>query len=237
MCGRYVLLRPDLRELMKKLHLEELYNLSVVAESRFNIAPSQSVPALRADRTGSPELMSLSWGWHAPSNETPGRSVFVLNARSESLLRRPAFQTAYRERRCVLPASGFYEWKRDTKPAQPYYIQFQNGEPFFLAGLWQPGAGTDDACVVVTAPANTLMRPIHDRMPVMLTAEGALERLDRRNENTNTLNPLLSGARAERMALRPVSHFVNNAKNEGEACLQAPLLGESPGSEQLGFEF
>lgn len=244
MCGRYVLLRPDLKELMKKLRLEELYNL-ITTDSRYNIAPSQPVAAFRnASGAGGVsdkqiEMTTFSWGWRAASTDTPGKSVFLVNARGETLTQRPAFKDAFRERRCVLPASGFYEWNRSGKTPEPHFIHLRDNEPFFLAGIWREEEGKPDSCVVITTQPNAIMQKIHDRMPVLFTADSALEWIASRSDEITTIKSLIVPFPAEKMESRPVSTYVNTAKNEGEACLNPPAAKPPAlaGTEQLGFDF
>ena len=220
MCGRYVLLRPDIKELLKRLHLEDLYNL-VVTESRYNIGPGQAVPALRSASTKERiEPVSLNWGMKAASFEAPGRTRFLINARSETITRRPTFRDSFKGRRCVLPASGFYEWNRGSPQAEPYLFRRADEAPFFLAGIWEQGPEGQDHCVVLTTAPNLLLSRIHDRMPVMLDADAAREWVEA--PTGEKAAHLLQSYPAEQMTSRPVDPFVNNIRNEGEQCWADP---------------
>lgn len=173
MCGRYVLLPGD-------VPLEEIFNVAnpdpgsvdrLIA--RFNIAPSQAILAIVADAEGKRRMGFLEWGlvpaW-AKDPKTVNRSI---NARAETLTEKPSFRAAFRKRRCLIPASGFYEWKRNGKSKTPMFIKLKSGEPFAFAGLyeiWKASAGgeTIKSCTIITTTPNTLMAEIHDRMPAIV---------------------------------------------------------------------
>ncbi len=246
MCGRYVLLRPDIKELMKRLHLESLYSL-VVTESRFNIGPGQRILAVRrapegAGDGGAPSARvadTLHWGMRVPSPGAPGKTNFLINARGETLTRRPSFRDAFRHRRCAIPASGFYEWDRKAGTPQPHLFRRAGGEPFFLAGIWEPVPGGVDTCVVITTAPNALLSRIHDRMPVMLGEAEAEAWIGA--EGAAQAQALIKSFPAEAMTAQPVGAAVNNIRNEGEA-LWAPPPAEpqgkprdAEGPEQLGL--
>jgi putative SOS response-associated peptidase YedK len=241
MCGRYVLLRPDIKELMKRLHLESLYSL-VVTESRFNIGPGQRVLAVRrapeGDEASSRAPETLHWGMRVPSPVAPGKTNFLINARGETLTRRPSFRDAFRHRRCAIPASGFYEWDRKAGTPQPHLFRRAGGEPFFLAGIWDPVVDGVDTCVVITTAPNALLSRIHDRMPVMLGEAEAEAWIGA--GSVEQAQALIKAFPAEGMTAQRVGPAVNNIRNEGES-LWAPPPAEPPekpkdtGPEQLGL--
>jgi putative SOS response-associated peptidase YedK len=144
----------------------------------------------------------------------------LFNARAESLREKPAFREAARLRRCLSPTSGFYEWARAGRARLPWLFQLRDAEPFFMAGIWEAGADADaDTCAIITTESNTLMQPVHNRMPAIITAADAAAWLDDEDGDGECARLLLSPFAAERMTARRVSMFVNNARNEGVACM------------------
>jgi len=241
MCCRYLLLRDDLRDLLARLGVPDAEgDVADCAEDfadKYNIAPCSKIPVVRT-RTraaGSErECVSLIWNFAASgraASPKPPRLSFdvcgalgesalpaanqaaifrrpLFNARAESLWDKPAFREAARVRRCLIPASGFYEW--EGRARLPWLFQLRDAEPFFMAGIW-----VADTCAIITTEANALMQPIHDRMPAIIAAADVAAWLD--DEERARL--LLSPFAAERLTARRVSTYVNNARNEGVACV------------------
>jgi putative SOS response-associated peptidase YedK len=147
----------------------------------------------------------------------------LINARAETLAQKPSFRHAFKRRRCLILADGFYEWKRVENRKQPYYFQLKNGQPFALAGLWeiwQPREGEAIAsCTIITTKANTLMQPIHDRMPAILEPDSYHQWLDSRLTDTDALKPLLKPYESQLMSAVAVSFLVNNPANDIPECL------------------
>ena len=139
------------------------------------------------------------------------------------LPRNPSFRSAFKQRRCLIPASGFYEWKRDAKQKQPFFIRPRDEELFSFAGLWEtwhdPEGEIVESCAVITTEANELMRPIHDRMPVILNWEGEEEWLNPRSA-PDSLRVLLVPFPADRMEAYAVNLYVNSARNQGPKCIE-----------------
>jgi putative SOS response-associated peptidase YedK len=138
---------------------------------------------------------------------------------------KPAFRHAFRERRCLVPADGFYEWKKTgPRSKQPYFIRVRGGRPFAFAGLWEHWEGKDgellDSCTIITTDANNTLRPLHDRMPVILPPEAYAQWLDPRVEDPNALAPLLAPYPDDAMDFYAISPTVNNARNETPACIE-----------------
>jgi putative SOS response-associated peptidase YedK len=216
-CGRFTLtLPPDL--------IAEAFGLDDVPilEARYNIAPTQPVVVVRRLRPGGPrQLDRLRWGVTLPSGEGSRRSGPVINARSESVATRPAFRDAFRRRRCLVPADGFYEWAPGAGRRQAFHITRKDGRPLAFAGFWEP-AGRDGApasAVILTTEPNDLLRPIHDRMPVIVDPADYERWLAPEGAPTEPLAGLLKPYPAEPLAARAVGPAVNNAQNEGVACL------------------
>jgi len=219
MCGRFTLTAPD--ELVAEAFgLDEPPQLS----ARYNIAPAQPVAVVRRAVGGRPRLDTARWGF--PARGTPGAdadaAALLVNARSETAASKPSFREAFARRRCLIPADGFYEWRRGRREA--FHFRLLEGSVFAFAGLWEPGAGSAaaDACVILTTDANGLVAEIHDRMPVILPPTAYAAWLDPAGADLGRLRELLRPYRAEKMGARPVGPFVNDARHEGPRCLEAP---------------
>jgi putative SOS response-associated peptidase YedK len=194
-------------------------------EPRYNIAPTQFVAAVRADDTGR-RLAMLYWGlvphW-AKDKRTGAR---MINARSETLKEKPSFRNAYRRRRCLVLADGYYEWQRRNEGKQPFFISAANGEPFGMAGLWETWQGPDEtspleSCTIITTvPADSIAH-IHDRMPVIVPADAYGTWLDPANDDLTDLDRLLVPCAPDRLRAYPVSRGVNNARNQGPQLIDA----------------
>lgn len=223
MCGRFTLAaRPE--ELLAEF---EGFDLDSEIPPRYNVAPTQEVLVIPND--GENRGQFLRWGlipfW--AKDENIGNKL--VNARSESALEKPAFRHAFRKGRCLIPADGFYEWKKEPEGKQPYHITMADGKPFAMAGLWErwtPKEGGEEVrtFTILTTAGNDLVKDLHDRMPVILPKE-AWERWMDRGQAAEDLQDLMVPFPAEKMALRPVSKAVNNARNEGPQCLEPPSEG------------
>jgi len=145
----------------------------------------------------------------------------VINARSESVATRPGFRAAFRRRRCLVPADGFYEWAPGSGRRQAFHVARKDGRPLAFAGIWEPAGrdGTPASAVILTTEPNDLLRPIHDRMPVIVDPADYDRWLAPEGAATEPLAGLLKPYPAEPLAARPVGPAVNNAQNEGAACL------------------
>jgi putative SOS response-associated peptidase YedK len=221
MCGRFTLRAPA-SVLAEQFALFEVPPFT----PRFNIAPSQPVPVVRlAPEQLDPrrELVWLRWGL-IPSwakDRTIGNRM--INARAETVAEKPAFRAALRRRRCLVAADGFYEWQRTGKRKQPYFIRLRDDRPFAFAGLWESWEGPDcvqiESCTLLTTEPNELMRPIHNRMPVILLAQHYQQWLDTTVQEPEQLLPLFRPYPAGEMTAEPVSTFVNSPANEGPECI------------------
>ena len=206
MCGRYTLRAPDrirLRGFDASLFLPSI-------EPRYNIAPSQPVIAVR--RKGDEhELSWLVWGL-IPNWSTSAKGF--INARAETLEDRASFSESFHRRRCLIPADGFYEWKKEGKSKQPYYFQLQDGAPFAFAGIWdewRKDGVSVNSCAIITTTPNELLASIHDRMPVILPPEANDAWLDPKAP-TRVLTELLSAYPAAAMKSYAVNGDVNQTK-------------------------
>ncbi|MDO8541688.1 MAG: SOS response-associated peptidase [Opitutaceae bacterium] len=240
MCGRYVLKRKDLEALLQHFGIRSLEEF----HSRYNIAPTTIVPAIRTSAEGGREAVPLRWGLVPSWAKDPAGGARLCNARAEGIAAKPAFRHAFRKKRCLVPASGFYEWQTLGRTKLPWYFSRRDEQPFVFAGLWESWrspAGTElETCSLITTDANPVVGQIHDRMPVILAGSGVEEWINPEHEEPEKLLPLLRPFPAEEMSGRPVNPQVNSVATEGPECLEpAPVL-PAPGSEgpqlSLGFE-
>ncbi len=225
MCGRYVLKRKDLEAFLARLGIANPAEFV----SRYNIAPTTVVPAIRAPRSSSArEAAALRWGLVPSWSRDLSGAARLANARAEGIAGRPAFRDAFRRRRCVLPASGFYEWETRGRTKWPQYFQLAGEAPCLFAGLWETWRSTDgvelQTCTIVTTRANSVVGTFHDRMPVILPPDAAARWLDPAVTEPAALEPLLAPAAAP-MSVRPVSPRVNSVRNDGPENLEPPPAG------------
>ncbi len=208
MCGRYVQsLSAD--ELMEQFDLVEPPS---GAAARYNIAPSQPGLVVRRSESGR-RAEPMRWGLVPFWADDPSIGSRLINARSETVVSKPAFRAAMRHRRCLVPATGFYEWKPAGGAKQPYYIHRGDGRPLAFAGLYEHWTGPDgervDSYVILTTAANDAVRPLHDRMPVVLAAEALEPWLDATRTDAEQAAALLGPCAPHLLAMHPVSRRVN----------------------------
>jgi putative SOS response-associated peptidase YedK len=239
MCCRYLLLQEHYREILARLGLGPEADFG----SRYNIAPGTVIPAVRRQAhggrdhhgvgEGGHEAARLHWGL-VPSWAKDRDGAGLMNARAESLADKPSFRDAFRSRRCVIPASGFYEWARHGRARQPWLFRWRDERPFGLAGLWEswhaPDGAVRETCAIVTTAPNDLMRPIHHRMPVMLTLEQFDAWLDPRQTAPEKLAPLLQTPPTGAMSAMALDSRVNSVHHDDPACL-APAGSETAGPQ------
>jgi len=218
MCGRYTLASPTER-------LAEEFGVdasSIELSPNYNVAPTQGVAAV-LEEAGQRRLEVLRWGLIPPWADDPGIGSRMINARSETAPGKPSFRRAFRERRCLIPADGFYEWQRTNGAKQPYYIHMEDGRPFAFAGLWESwskgGEGEVRTCTILTTGANALVGEVHDRMPVILAHDAYDVWLDPASES-DELTGLLVPFPEDGMEAYPVSRFVNSPSNNDPRCVE-----------------
>ncbi|MGB6065235.1 MAG: SOS response-associated peptidase [Desulfomonilaceae bacterium] len=226
MCGRFVLLTLG-KELAERFHLEEVPDLG----PRYNIAPTQMVAIVRQENeTGRRQLNFVKLGLIPFWAKDPSIGHRLINARGESAAEKPAFRSAFKYRRCLVLADGFYQWKKGKVGKQPYLFKMSDSSPFAFAGLWERWKGSEDeiieSCTLLTTDANELMEPIHDRMPVILHPRNYDLWLDTEVKEPRILNPLLRPYPSNEMVVIPVNPKVNKATYDGPDCIE-----ESPGEE------
>ena len=222
MCGRFTLRVPTSAIVE---HFALLGKMPLLAP-RYNIAPTQPVAVVRLDgRATTPrrELASLRWGLIPHWAKDPSIGARMINARAETVAEKPAYKAALRRRRCLVPADGFYEWRKDRNRKQPYFISLHDDRLFAFAGLWESWEGADhsyiESCTLLTTEPNELIRPIHDRMPVILSRNAYDLWLDPAVQDAARLTPLLCPCPAEGMQARAVGTLVNSPRNDSPACI------------------
>ncbi|MDE0943420.1 MAG: SOS response-associated peptidase [Alphaproteobacteria bacterium] len=228
MCGRYSLTTP--LDAMRQLFDLPAGALNAWSQPRFNIAPSQSAPVLRLGglggglEGGGPELVAMTWGL-VPSWSKDSSSGGQINARSETAGEKPTFRGAYQQRRCLIPADGFYEWQKIDGGKQPYWISRADGAPFVFAGLWETWnagkAGEMTGFTVLTTTATETLHEIHHRMPVIIGKQNFAAWLD---PGQSPQTELFAPEQAPDMQARPVSARVNSPRNSDAACLETARI-------------
>ena len=219
MCGRFVL-RASPQNLQMLFDLDEAPPVA----PRFNIAPSQPVLTVRTDpHGGRREATFLNWGLIPFWAKDPKIGYRMINARSETAAEKPSFRAAFKYRRCIVPADGFYEWKKAESGKQPYLIGLEAGEPFGIAGLWehweQDGSAIE-SCTLLTTSANAFMEPLHHRMPVILERRDYDEWLDPGVQKADSLLHLMRPLEGAPLRAAAVGKVVNNPRNEGPDCVR-----------------
>jgi putative SOS response-associated peptidase YedK len=231
MCGRYKLSR-------RKQIVEEYFDASGDEDwaPRYNIAPTQPVPVVRQHpKEPIRQLSMMRWGLIPSWAKDSSVGASMINARGETAAAKPVFRDAVKSRRCLIPADGFYEWKRDGKTKQPYCFEVNEGELFAFAGLWErwkdPSGNWIKTCSILTTTPNAVTASIHDRMPVILDPDCYELWLDPGMTNAAAASDLLKPFDAQQMRCFPVSSRVNSATNDDEEC-SAPVES-MPAQNQL----
>lgn len=225
MCGRYAL-TTNPKQLAEEFQFQEAHLKNFAP--RYNIAPSQPVLALVENQGIKPDL--FLWGLIPSWAKDPSIGARMINARQETLAEKPSFRGSFRYQRCLIPADGFYEWKVDEAGGKmPYYIRLKSEKPFALAGLWShwisPDGSEIKSCAIITGAPNALMKPIHDRMPVLIPKENRNIWLDPANHDPKMLAGLLSPYPAEDMEAFPVGRAVNDPRHNTPDCLEPVASG------------
>jgi putative SOS response-associated peptidase YedK len=203
---------------------------------RYNIAPTQPVGVVRAGQEEAWEWVALRWGL-IPSwaKGADGHKTALVNARAETLAQKPSFRESFRSRRCLVPADGFYEWRHQGRKKQPFFIHKPEREPFAFAGVWDrwinPDGEVIDSCAIVTTTANHLMRPLHERMPVILNPEDFGRWLDPRLTQLDELRDVLIPLPDDALTMYPVNPLVNSSKVDRPECIE-PFNEPTPNTTQ-----
>lgn len=217
MCGRFVIeLTPEL--------VTRFFSLTEVPDlpPRYNVAKTESVPVVREAADGSRRLTLMRWG--LVPNWAKGIGSGLINARSETANEKPSFRRAFRQLRCIVVFSGFYEWVRVEGKKVPCYVRMADGAPMPFAGLWEawrsPEGQALETCAILTTTANSIVAPIHDRMPVILRQEEFGLWLDRQVRETEKLTGLLAPYPADCLKAHQVSTLINSPAHDGPECIE-----------------
>ena len=222
MCGRFTL-TSNLDELQGRFGFLSEFTDSQFFEHgpRYNIAPTQ--PVLTVTNDGQRRGVVMRWGlvpFWAKDLKVGAR---MINAVAETVSTKPAFRAAFKKRRCLVLANGFYEWRKEDKRKLPTCIYARNGDPLAFAGLWEtwqsPEGPLVQSCTIITTAANSFIQPLHNRMPVILSDETQALWLDPLTDDPKILEPLLIPAPAELLTSHPVPETVNSVKNQGPECI------------------
>ncbi len=215
MCGRFYLDSPT-------EYLQEVFNVesSLLITPRFNIAPTQKIIVVR-HRDHVRELVQLRWGLIPSWSKEAKSNYSMINARAETVAEKPAYRAAFKKRRCLIPASGFYEWKPDKSGKQPYAICKSDGSLMAFAGLWEHWEGDSDvieSCSIIVTEANDQVRTVHDRMPVILQPDTFNQWLDEEATADGLQDLLLPSS--VKLDIYPVSKKVNSPSYDSAELLQ-----------------
>jgi putative SOS response-associated peptidase YedK len=221
MCGRYALTRTEL--------LAEFFEFSFAGHQillpRFNVAPTTQIPVIRLAKDGKREFIELRWGlvpfWSRPGDKLWDKLPLLINARAETLSSKPAFRDAFKRRRCIVPATGYYEWqKRPGGPKQPFYITRRDRQPISFAGLWENAKEEHGTTAIVTTTASEETQQIHDRMPVILEKPDFARWLASEPLATQEAHRLLAPPPAGSLIAWEVSSRVNNVRNDDPGLIE-----------------
>jgi putative SOS response-associated peptidase YedK len=235
MCGRFVLTTPA--DALAAEFGASLGGLTLGA--RYNIAPMQDVVVVR-NEGGVRTLSVVRWGLIPSWAKDPAISSKLINARSETAADKPSFRDALKMRRCIVPASGFYEWRKEGSRRQPWY--FRSNDPaksLPIAAIWEswrdPGGHRIETCCLLTTRANSLVARVHDRMPVILDREGAELWLDPELTDSAAVADLLAPADEDRLSGHPVSATVNSVRNDDASCIEEESSPPAPAQTTMPF--
>ncbi len=220
MCGRFTL-HSRLNLLLRQFALQAGPEWA----PRYNIAPTQTAPVIRlAPSTGKREMVLLRWGLVPAWAKDTSIGNRMINARAETVATKPSFRSAFKRRRCLVPADGYFEWQKTAAGKQPYYIHLADETPFAMAGLWESWhADQDDAVetfTIITTDASHSTRDIHDRMPVILDADAYPLWLDPEFADREALQSLLGSFESDALQLDPVSTHVNSPRHDDPQCIK-----------------
>ena len=219
MCGRFVL-KDNIEDLSSCFQIDNVDDL--LLEARYNIYPGQNVPVIIMEKRK--KFVMMRWGLVPSWSNDPLIGFQMINARAETLSQKASFKNSFKKLRCIIPCSGFYEWKKlDKKTKVPYFIRLRNGTPFALAGLWDrwnKDGGNLTTFTIITTTPNNIIEPIHDRMPVILKSENHDMWINPDITDTENISDFLKPYPSEEMELYEISTFVNNPKNDSPECIE-----------------
>jgi len=222
MCGRFA--QGDMDAIYSKYRVKVPAKLKKQIRERYNIAPAQPVPVINRTKTNENKLEIMKWGLIPSWAKDPNIGYKMINARSETVDKKPSFKSSLKSRRCIVPATGFYEWKKSNSHKIPHYIHLKDEKVFSLAGLYDTwkdkGGKTMTTFTVLTTEPNKLVEPIHNRMPVILEKDEEEPWLDKKVNETGALLEMLDPYPESRMSEHTVSTAVNVTKTEGKQLIR-----------------
>jgi putative SOS response-associated peptidase YedK len=222
MCGRFTnAAKPKEieKEFAVRVSKEELF------KPRYNIAPTQIIPAV-LESDGERLVSGLKWGLIPHWSKDDSFASKLINARAETLSEKPSFRDAFKKKRCIIPATGFYEWdKKSSGVKQPFYFHLKDKEVFGFAGLWEEWLDKEsgeviETCAIITTAANEVLKSVHDRMPVILKAKDYDRWLNEKMTETDKLRKLLTPYPAQEMETYAVSREVNKPSNDSPELIE-----------------
>ena len=223
MCGRYSISKPHTT-------IPEILGRSIndlVVEPRYNVAPSQIAPVVVPDSNGKPILRKMQWGFVIPKGSTTRTASQIINTRIENAPTNKFFSTSFLKRRCIVPADGFYEWQRRAGRKQPYFFKLKQSLPFGFAGLWTRNSSTNGENVemfsILTTNPNSLVEPIHKRMPVILN-RAFHEKWLKIGTSVEELTELCEPYSALEMEIVPVGDYINDVRRDSQECVKPVQL-------------
>lgn len=218
MCGRFTQRQPAAK-IKKEFGVEE----ALEVEASYNIAPTQNILGVRQTPDGR-EMSFLKWGLIPSWAKDSSMGAKLINARSETITEKPSFREAFKRRRCIIPADGFYEWQRTGGRKQPFFFHFRDDRLFGFAGLWDRWKSEDgeliESCTILTTDANEALRPVHDRMPMILHPETYELWLDDDPRKSSLREELLRPFPASEMEGYPVNASINSPRNQGAGLIE-----------------
>jgi putative SOS response-associated peptidase YedK len=228
MCGRYDFFPGEFTDLRSRFNLPKDLPLF---KACFNIAPGKDVPVIVRD--GNRNIVkTMRWGLVPSWSRDPAIGNQMINARCETLDQKPSFKQLLARNRCLIPADGFFEWVRIGKGKIPMRVRMRDQKPFTMAGLWDLWSDPDGEMLysftIITVPANKLLRPIHDRMPLILDPGVANQWLDPNSIDRRFMSAWMKPFPSELMEFYEVSRLVNDPKNDSLECIE-PAVSEPPG--------
>ncbi|MBN1291040.1 MAG: SOS response-associated peptidase [Candidatus Latescibacteria bacterium] len=220
MCGRFAIGIPPF-DAVKYFNIEELVEFT----PRYNVAPTEFAPVIiKREQSNKREIKMFRWGLIPPWSKDVKIGFQLINARAETVAEKPAFRSAFKNRRCLIPATGFYEWKKYDGKKQPMFIRMQDEKPFTFAGIWETWKAYDHTTIesfsIITTQSNDLLKEVHDRMPVILQKEDYDVWLDSEKSRQEELQSLLKPYPPDLMTFYRVESYVNDPQYEGPECIK-----------------
>lgn len=220
MCGRFSFSQSN-ETIAEIFQLDEVPQIT----PRYNLAPTQLIPTvLVTDEEQKRQFKMLQWGLIPGWAKDPKMGARMINAKAETVSEKPAFRSAFKKRRCLVLADGFYEWHEQNGEKQPFYFRLKQSQPFAFAGLWEHWKDAEgeviESCTIITTEANDIVRPIHDRMPVILAPDYYEQWLDPKVQKPELLQPLLQPYHPEEMTAYAVSTKVNSPRHDSPECIE-----------------